>query len=245
MDFTSLVGILGVIGLIYLGQKTGELTSVFLNWHGMIVVLGGTAVAMFLNTPGRYLWKGFYSLLSIFRNSPYGSPERTISLMVSLAESAQARGMNVLKEVDSRVAEGFLVRASQLALEQNNSDFVREVLEREINQESEVDNENANLFRVMGTLAPMFGLVGTLIGIVQVLRQLSNPEQVGPAMAVAITSAFYGILFSNLVCIPAAGKLRIRSLQKVQTKAMILEGVLLVMKGEIPLLVETKLRSYL
>ncbi|MBI4052164.1 MAG: MotA/TolQ/ExbB proton channel family protein [Elusimicrobia bacterium] len=245
MDITSILGIAGAIFLIFLGRASGELTSAFLNWHGLLVVLGGTAVAMFLNTPGRYLWKSIGALLELLRSSPYSHPEGVIPALVSLAEGAQGRGISILKEADPNVAGGFLARASQLALEHNNADFVRQVLEQEINQESESENEVANVFRSMGILSPMFGLVGTLLGIVKVLKELANPEQVGPAMSVAITSAFYGILFANLICIPAAGKLRIRLVERIQTKALILEGILQIMAGEIPIVVERKLRSYL
>ena len=97
----------------------------------------------------------------------------------------------------------------------------------------------------MGILSPMFGLLGTLMGIIGVLRQLSDPEGVGPAMAVAITSAFYGILFSNMICVPIAGKIRARIWLRVKLKSMILEGILEIMRGSVPLVVERRLQSYL
>ena len=106
-------------------------------------------------------------------------------------------------------------------------------------------NEIANVYRTMGILAPMFGLLGTLIGIISVLKQLSDPESVGPAMGVAITSAFYGILLANMVCVPIAGKIRARIWLRVKLKSMILEGILEIMKGSIPLVVERRLQAYL
>ena len=102
------------------------------------------------------------------------------------------------------------MRASLAALEYNDSNFVKQVMEQEINQAADETNEIANVYRTMSILMPMFGLLGTLIGIIGVLRDLSNPENVGPAMGVAITSAFYGIFMANMICVPIAGKIRAR-----------------------------------
>ena len=91
----------------------------------------------------------------------------------------------------------------------------------------------------------MCGLLGPFIGIIGVLKDLANPESVGPAMAVAITSAFYGIFFANMICVPIAGKMRAKVWLEVRMKAMILEGVLEIMKGSMPLVIERRLQSYL
>ena len=136
-------------------------------------------------------------------------------------------------------------RAATAALEYNDSNFVRQVLEQEINQNVDDMNEVTNVYRTMGIMSPMFGLLGTLIGIVEVLKDLANPESVGPAMAVAITSAFYGILFANVVCVPIAGKMRAKVWMEVRMKSMILEGILEIMKGSVPLVVERRLQSFL
>ena len=121
-----------------------------------------------------------------------------------------AKGLTALKEADPVIARGFLMRASLAALEYNDSNFVKQVMEQEINQAADETNEIANVYRTMSILMPMFGLLGTLIGIIGVLRDLSNPENVGPAMGVAITSAFYGIFMANMICVPIAGKIRAR-----------------------------------
>jgi chemotaxis protein MotA len=245
MDLTTLLGLLAMAVLIIRGATSGEISNTFLNWHGLGVVLGGTGAAILINTPGRYVLESLRAFVSLIRSSPYRRPEDSIPLMVSLAEQAQGRGISALRDVDARAAEGFLSRAAQVALEHNDPVFVREVLEQEVNQNYDTQNEVINVFRSMGVLSPMFGLVGTLIGIVNVLKEISNPEAVGAAMAVAITSAFYGILMANMVCVPVAGKLRIRSWQEVTTKSIILEGVLLIMQGTVPIVVERKLQSFL
>ena len=123
--------------------------------------------------------------------------------------------------------------------------YVQEVLEAELYCEMDHHNEIVNVYRTLSILFPMFGLIGTLIGIVDVLKQISNPEQVGPAMAVAITSAFYGISLANMFATPVAGKLRLKFLQEYLAKAVIVEGITEVLKGTVPVLVERRLEAYL
>jgi len=245
MDPTTVLGILGAAALIFQGAVTGEISSTFLNWHGLSVVLGGTGMAILINTPARYVRGAVQALFGLLRAPSYSGPDAAVSLMVGLAEQAQGRGVSALREVDPKAAGGFLARAAQVATEYNDPVFVRAVLEQEINQSADFQNEITNVYRSAGVLAPMFGLIGTLLGIVQVLRQIADPEQVGPAMAIAITSAFYGILLANLVCVPVAGKLRIRSWEEQITKTIVLEGVLMIMEGTVPAVVERKLQSYL
>ena len=181
----------------------------------------------------------------IFKENGEASPEKLIPVLVGLAEQTRLRGFSALKEADPKLAGGFLNRAATAALEYNDTNFVRQVLEQEINQNADDMNEVTNVYRTMGVMSPMFGLLGTLIGIVEVLKDLANPESVRPAMAVAITSAFYGILFANVVCVPISGKMRAKVWLEVRMKSMILEGILEIMKGSVPLVVERRLQSFL
>lgn len=245
MDITTILGVAGAVGLVFAGFASGQLSASLLNMHGVIVVLGGTMVATLINTPLKYISRAFFELGSIFRENEEVSPEKLIPVLVNLAEQSRMRGLAALKEADTRVAKGFLGRAATAALEYNDYNFVRQVLEQEINQSVDDMNEVANVYRTMGVMAPMFGLLGTLIGIIEVLKDLGNPESVGPAMAVAITSAFYGIFLSNMVCGPVAGKMRAKVWLEVRMKSMILEGILEIMKGSMPLVVERRLQAYL
>ncbi|MDT8287629.1 MAG: MotA/TolQ/ExbB proton channel family protein [Elusimicrobiales bacterium] len=237
-------GILLMAGMLGLGVYTRQFSDALFNFHGVYIVLGGTFVAMLINSPLRYLAGAVRELGHLFREGEVARPENIIRPVVELAEQCRMRGLSALKEADPKVAGGFLERASMAALEYNDSNFVRQVLEQEINQGFDEMNEVANVYRTMGLLAPMFGLLGTLIGIIAVLKEISNPEAVGPAMAVAITSAFYGILFSNMICVPVAGKLRSRALMGIKMKSMILDGIMEIMKGSLPMVVERRLQAY-
>jgi chemotaxis protein MotA len=230
--------------MLGLGIYTRQFSDALFNFHGVYIVMGGTFIAMLVNSPARYLAGAVRELGHLFSEGEAADPERVIRPIVELAEQCRMRGMSALKEADPKVAGGFLERAATAALEYSDSKFVRQVLEQEINQAFDDINEVANIYRTMGVLAPMFGLLGTLIGIIAVLKEISNPEAVGPAMAVAITSAFYGILFANIVCVPVAGKLRSRALAQIRIKSMVLEGIMEIMKGSLPMVVERRLQAY-
>ena len=245
MDIATIIGLAGAAALIFAGFASGQISASLINLHGVVVVLGGTLVAMLINTPLKYLTRAVSEFGYMFRDNNADAPEKIIPALVSLAEQSRMRGLTALKEADPLIAKGFLHRAAAAALEYNDYKFVRQVLETEINQGMDDMNEVANIYRTMGVMAPMFGLLGTLIGIIGVLKDLANPESVGPAMAVAITSAFYGIFLSNMVCTPIAGKMRAKVWLEVRTKSMILEGVLEIMQGSMPLVVERRLQSYL
>lgn len=245
MDISTLAGVAAAAALIAAGFAGNQLSVSLLNMHGVVVVIGGTIAATLINTPLKHMRLAVSELGRIFRESEDAQPEKVLPVMVGLAEQARARGLAAFKDADSGVANGFLARAATAALEYNDYNFVRKVLEQEINQAVDDMNEVSNVYRTMGVMAPMFGLLGTLIGIIGVLKDLANPESVGPAMAVAITSAFYGIFLSNMVCGPIAGKIRAKVWMELRVKSMILEGVLEIMKGSVPVVVERRLQSFL
>lgn len=244
MDFSTLAGVGGMILLIAIGGATGELSSVFLNAHGIIIVGGGTLVALCINTPMAYLSETMGLALGLFKKSVHGRAEDLIPEITRMAEQVQTGGLGVLRNVDTKLAGGYLQSAATTALEYNNPEFVRTVLETEVNNHVDHTNEVINVIRTGGVVAPMFGLIGTLIGIIKVLASISDPEKSMPAMAIAITSAFYGITLANLFFIPVAGKLRVRLWEEVKIKAMVVEGVIGMMKGTVPLVLERKLQSF-
>ena len=245
MDFATILGVFGLVGFIVFGIASNGTSSSLLNMHAVTMVFGGTLISLLINTPLKYLVKAITELRIIFFDKDESAPEKIIPIVVDLAQECRTKGLSALKDADTKIANGFLSRAATAALEYNDSNFVRHVLEQEVNQRVDEMNEVANVYRTMGILAPMFGLLGTLIGIMGVLREISNPEFVGPAMAVAITSAFYGIVFANVVCVPIAGKIRTKIWMDVKVKSMILEGIMEITKGSVPIVVERRLQSFL
>lgn len=245
MDFSTIVGVIAFGLLIFGGIATKQLSYSLVNLHGIYVVMGGCFVAMLINTPFKYLIRALTELKTLMLDDESVNMNKIVPVMTALAEQCRVKGLSAFKDTDPSIAGGFLNRASLAALEYGDYNFVKQVMEQEINQAADEVNEVANVYRTMSVLLPMFGLLGTLIGIIGVLKDLSNPENVGPAMGVAITSAFYGIFLSNMFCVPIAGKIRARIWMDVKLKSMILDGVLEIMKGSIPIVVERRLQAYL
>lgn len=243
MDISTIIGALGMAVLFAVGIGTGEISTIFLNAHGIIIVFGGTVVAMLVNTPAGYLRETLGACFSLFRKDRYGSAEPLIPEITRLAESVQRDGLGALRNVSDRFAGGYLASAALTALEYNNPEFVRKVLETETNNSVDRTNEIINVIRTAGVVSPMFGLIGTLIGIIKVLQLITDPDKVAVAMAIAITSAFYGIVIANIVCIPIAGKLRMRLWEQIKIRAIVIEGVIGMMEGMVPLVLERRLQS--
>lgn len=245
MDLTSVLGVSGIFGLAGITIATGQVSLVFLNAHGFLIVIGGACVSIMINTPAALLMASVRSIMVLFRGAGVNDTKDIVPLLITASQNVHARGMNALGGMDQKVAGGFLARAAQIAMEFKDPKYVQEVLESELRLEFEHHNEIVNVYRTLSILFPMFGLIGTLLGIVDVLKHISNPESVGPAMAVAITSAFYGISLANLFATPVAGKLRLKFLEEYVSKAVIVEGVTEILKGTVPVLVERRLEAYL
>jgi chemotaxis protein MotA len=245
MDITTIIGISGVISMVFIAVATGQVTAVFLNFHGIFLVCGGTFMSLLVNTPLTYFWGAIKEIRKIFAGQSWARPENVVPALITAAQNVHSQGINALRGVDQNIANGFFARAATLATEFNDPEFVRAVLENEVAQENEHRNELVNVFRTMGVLSPMFGLIGTLIGIVDVLKQITNPAMVGPAMAVAVTTAFYGILLANLFAVPLAGKIRLKHQQEYMMKGMIIEAIIEMQKGTVPAILERKLKTYI
>ena len=139
----------------------------------------------------------------------------------------------------------FMKKGMQLSVDGLEPGAIKEILETEIDAIQERHKLGAEIFTTLGTFAPALGMIGTLIGLVQMLQTMSDPSTIGPAMAVALLTTFYGAIMANILFLPIAGKLRNRSSEEVMLKDLITEGVISIAKGENPRVIEQKLNAYL
>ncbi len=245
MDITSWLGIfLGSAILLYGLHEAGGI-GIFLNLHGIILVLGGTFAAILINTPFKRILGAFKGVLYVFFPAQTPTPQETIREIIRLREISKAQGLFALQNEAGAQKDGFIRRAIEIALSSGETHTVRDMLELEIKNRRIQRNEQANVFRTMAVLGPMFGLLGTLLGIVQVLRSISDPTRVGPAMAVALSTAFYGIALANLICVPIAGKIRNRSFEESLSREIVMQGVLGILENKPAYLLEMELQSFL
>ena len=245
MDIMTIVGfILGAAVMVW-GAFSSGVADKILNSHGIVIVLGGTLAATLINTSYVRFAAGLKALIDIFSTPKIPTVEVAVRTLVGMAETAQKQGgIMALSNTDPAFAGGFLKRAVGVAMTSAESRETRDILEEEIRRRRLDVQEDSNLYRTAGVLSPMFGLIGTLFGIIQTLSNISDPTAIGRSMAVAITSALFGIGFSNMFCVPVANKIRLRAMEETLILQLILEGVMDIMAGKTPHLVEIHLRGY-
>jgi chemotaxis protein MotA len=241
----TIAGFLMGAGVVIWGAVSSGVADKVVNAHGLIIVLGGTLAATVLNTSYKRFLAGGKALLDIFFTSKIPTVEEAVRTLVGMAETAQKQGgIMALSNPDPAFAGGFLKRAVSVAMISAESRETRNILEEEIRRRRLDVQEDSNLYRTMGVLSPMFGLIGTLFGIIQTLSNISDPAAIGRSMAVAITSALFGIGFSNMFCVPVANKIRLRAMEETLILQLVLEGVMDIMAGKTPHLIDMHLRGY-
>jgi len=164
---------------------------------------------------------------------------------MEFAYKARKEGILGLQNEVEQIDDEFLVKSVQMAVDGQEPDTLRTMLNTEIDYIRQRHSKGANIFVSIGTYAPAMGMVGTLIGLVQMLQNLNDPTKIGPAMAVALLTTFYGAVIANVVCLPIAGKLRNRSESEILVKTLIIEGMQSILSGENPRIIEQKLHAHI
>jgi chemotaxis protein MotA len=214
--------------------------------HGLVVVLGGAAAAMLISTPAAQLFDAFRAMSWVLNPRKLPSPEEVAAEIIRLSRRAHAQGgLLALRGESTDFADGFLQRSIAAAAACGETAAARQILELEVRRRRIARQEEANVFRTLGTLAPMFGLMGTLLGMLKVLTNMSEPTKLGPAMALALSSAFIGIGLANLFCVPMAGQIRLLSMREGQALEMMIEGVLAIAMNQPTYQVELRMGAYL
>ena len=243
MDFATLIGIISGTLLVVSSIASGGAGSSFIHIPSMMVTLGGTIAATLINFPlGKVV--GVFSVVKKTFLCKVPSPTEEIERLVHLSKVARSEGLLALENFLDDIEDPFLKKGIQLVADGTEPEVLRDVLETELEQLQMRHSTGKNIMESMGAAAPAFGMIGTLIGLVTMLRDLSDPSSIGKGMATALLTTFYGSLVANLVFIPLAGKLGARSKQEVATKQLIIEGVASLQAGVNPRLVEEKLKSF-
>jgi chemotaxis protein MotA len=219
-----------IIGAIAYG---GPLTP-FINLPSMLVVVFGSLTALMIAFPGSRL-KGLPKVLrNAFFTTPR-EPEQIMALMQEMANRVRREGgLLALEEVSNGLEDEFLKRGVQMVVDGYDPQAIQEVLFLEVEKISDRHTQGSEMFEALGAYAPAFGMIGTLIGLVQMLQNLDDPTVIGPSMAVALLTTFYGSVIANVVAIPVAKKLQIRSEEETSEKILMAHGLLSILAGENP-----------
>lgn len=242
MDIASLTGIISGLILIITAILIGGDIQTFFNVPGMMIVVGGSLAATLITFQFDDVKSAFKAAIFVFSSSKDDSNDM-VSTMVELCTLSRRQGIVALSKLE--IESDFLKKACNLIADGSKEDMMRDTLNIEIESMKQRHFIIQDVFKKMGLYAPSFGMIGTLIGLVQMLTRLNNPETVGPSMAVALLTTFYGSLLASLIFNPIAGKLRARTLTEVINLEIIFEGAASIIQDNNPMLVYEKLSSYI
>lgn len=244
MDFASLGGaILGVAMVIYAIMLNSGL-GLFYDVPAVLIVFGGTAAATLIAYPINEVLRVMGLFLKVFM-AEKTDPHELIDSMVEVNNIARKGGILAIESKLSEIKHPFLVKGLSFTVDGKDEATVASLMKREINQRQKSHKDGWEIFSEMGKFAPGFGMVGTLIGLVQMLADLQNPDALGPKMAVSLLTTFYGALLANLVFLPMSVKLKRRSASESLEMNLVLEGIMYIRKGVNPRFMKEVLENHL
>lgn len=244
MDLGTIIGIICGFACIATAVMSGGTAKIFIHIPSMLITVGGMLSATLIHfSLGQVLRILPVVKKTLFHRLP--GQQETIQKMVDLAAVNRRDGALALEQHLEDVDEPFMVRSLQMVIDGQDQESIDEILTNEIHYLQERHASGKKVLDFMGASAPAFGMIGTLIGLVSMLTNLKNPDQIGAGMAVALITTFYGALMANLVFIPLAGKLATRSKQERLLREMVLQGTLAIVAGESPSSVREKMQTFL
>ncbi|WP_459841640.1 motility protein A [Halanaerocella petrolearia] len=244
MDFASIVGLILGSALIIMGMFLQGNIMMYASATSALIVFGGTLGGIILAYSFDHLKDAFGALKVVFSEQEDEASE-VISTLVSFAEKARREGLLALEEESSQLDDEFLQKGIQLVVDGTDPELVKSVLQTELDFMKERHSINCGVFSKAGEICPAFGMAGTLIGLIGMLSKLDSPDQLGSGMATALITTFYGSLAANLVFIPVAEKLKVKSEEEILIRQVMIEGILSIQAGENPRIVEEKLKAFL
>ncbi|MBI5446595.1 MAG: MotA/TolQ/ExbB proton channel family protein [Deltaproteobacteria bacterium] len=243
MDVATIIGLasgIAMIAAVVLAQ--GGLPA-YLNLHALLLVGGGVTATAFIMFDLRTVMGSIRVAVRAFRDDTWNL-EEIIRQMVHLSKLARANGILSLEGAERDVRNPFLKKGLQLAVDGNEEGLIRFVMATDVSFTRERHLLGQKVFRQMGAMAPAFGMIGTLIGLVDMLRKMEDPSEIGPAMSVALVCTLYGAVLANLVCLPIANKLEYRMKEEALAKQVVIEGIVSIMQGANPKLLKQKLEAF-
>ena len=242
MDIATILGLLVGGGLVI--WSLGSSISAFMDIPSVMIVVGGTVGATLMSFP----LKDMTGLTAVIQHAVFvrvKPPNDLVKELVSFSQKARRDGMLSLESVAKGIDDEYLKKGIVLAVDGTQAELVKEILETEMDYVSDRHKVGASIMDSMAGFAPAFGMVGTLIGLILMLGSMDDPSTIGPAMATALITTFYGAIIANLICIPLSAKLKTRSQEERLRKEMIVSGIMSIQSGDNPRLVEQKLNTFL
>jgi chemotaxis protein MotA len=246
MDKTSVIGV--ILGIIAVGAGMffkGVSPVALFNPAAILIILLGTAAAVTIAFPTHEIKKVPKLFGMLFKEQQVQDPKEIIEYFSEIADIARKEGLLALESKSQEVENQFLKDGLSLAVDGQSADYIRDVLHEEIDAMEERHSAGASIFSQAGTYAPTLGVLGAVIGLIAALGNMENTEEMGHAIAAAFIATLLGIFTGYVLWHPFANKLKRKSKREVQLKMMMVEGILSIIEGESPRVIEQKLASYL
>lgn len=243
MDIATVIGLIAGSGLIIVAIVSGGGAGMFFNIPSIMITVGGMASATLIHFSLGTILKIF----SIAKNALFNemeSEQEVVQRLVDYAAINRRDGALALEQRLEGVQDTFLIKGIQMLIDGQEEDTIDQQLSIEVQYLQERHETGKKVLEFMGASAPAFGMIGTLIGLIQMLRNLDSPNSIGSGMATALLTTFYGALLANLVFLPLAGKLGLRSKMETTQKEMIIQGMLAIARGENPTAVRERMQAF-
>lgn len=245
MDVLSILGIvIGFSALIGGNFIEGGTWQALLNGPAFLIVCGGTVGAAILQTPRSHLQRAWLMLRWVIFPPPH-SFTRAIASVVSWSTAARREGLLGLETLAETERDAFARKGLQLLVDGSEPEAIRRVLETEMLVTEHRDLDAIKFYESMGGYAPTIGIIGAVMGLIHVMRNLADPNELGPGIAVAFVATIYGVAFANLLFLPVANKLKMCVHEHSQYRELLIEGIISIAEGENPRTIEMKLNGFL
>jgi chemotaxis protein MotA len=244
MDLTSIIGMLLAVGFTVYGILSSGSLLTFLDLPSVYITVGGTIGTLLITAKGKNA-KNFFKLFAILFKETKLDNEEIINNLVEWSMKARKEGLLSLEDTIQSISDTFIQKGMMMIVDGAEPETIKNVLELKIKGIINRHKSNRAMLDAGAALAPAFGMIGTLIGLVNMLKTLDDPSTIGPQMAVALITTFYGSILANIVFIPTSKKLKAKTEEEVYQKEMIIEGLLSIQAGENPNTIREKMLSFL
>ena len=245
MDLATLIGIgLAAFGILFGQFLEGGSVLQILQPTAALIVFGGTLGATMIGFPMSAMKQAAADFLHILKDEP-NNPNAIIDQIIQFTNKARREGIIALEKDAANIEDEFFRKAIMMAVDGSEPKELRETMEVELQYMEERGETSVKVYEAAGGFCPTIGIIGAVLGLIQVMQNLDNIEEVGHGLAVAFVATIYGVGAANIIFLPAAGKLKIKHRRKIVLKEMMLEGTLGILEGQNPRLIEGKLASFL
>ena len=247
MDIASIIGLIVCFALMIFGMVFGKSFNAvmsFVDPPSALITFGGAFCCIMASYPMAGFVGGLKSIGLIFKNSTMNVPE-IIQKIIELSNVARKEGLLSLEEAASDIDDEFLKKGILLIVDGTDPELVRAIMETELVSVEGRHKEKIGFWENLGSMGPAWGMIGTLIGLVNMLKKLDDISSVGPNMATALLTTLYGSLIANWLCTPVSNKLKANNALEVKMRQVMIEGILSIQAGENPRVIEEKLKSFL